>query len=190
MKSCLLLPGLLMLTCCGVLTPVKDSAVHHVLDPLVPERTLSTSSPSMAINRPSIPAYLDRQQLVTRSGGQLMISNVDLWGEPLDAAIARVTASNLSRLTGSTNIQPVENFVTLDYTYLLELRITRFEPDDSKQMILEGTWKRQPVTGGETRAYFYRITEEISQSPTPTTSRVDAMNRCLERLARQIADPS
>ncbi len=190
MKSYLLLPGLLILTCCGVLTPVKDSAVHHVLDPLVPDRALTTSSPSMAINRPSIPGYLDRQQLVTRSAGQLMISSVDLWGEPLDAAIARVTASNLSRLTDSTSIQPVENFVTLDYTTLLELRITRFEPDVSNQMILEGTWKLQPVKGGETRSHFYRITVAISPGSPPITARVDAMNRCLEGLARQITDQS
>lgn len=185
MKSYLLLPGLLILTGCGVLTPVKDSAVHHALDPLVPDRPLTQSSPSMAINRPSIPGYLDRQQLVTRSGGQLMISNVDLWGEPLDAAIARVTASNLSRLTGSTNIQPVENFITLDYTALLELRITRFEPNVSNQMILEGTWKLQPVKGGETRSHFYHITLAISPGATPT-ARVNAMNQCLERLAHQI----
>jgi uncharacterized protein len=190
MKSYLLLPGLLILTCCGVLTPVKDSAVHHVLDPLVPDRALTISSPSMAINRPSIPGYLDRQQLVTRSGGQLMISNVDLWGEPLDAAIARVTASNLSRLTGSTNIQPVENFVTLDYTTLLELRITRFEPDVSNQMILEGTWKLQPIKGGETRSHFYHITVAISPGSSPITARLDAMNRCLERLARLIENQS
>lgn len=190
MKSYLLLPSLLILTCCGVLTPVKDSAIHHVLDPLVSDRTLTTSSPSMAINRPSIPGYLDRQQLVTRSGGQLIISNVDLWGEPLDVAIARVTASNLSRLTGSANIQPVENFVTVDYTTLLEWRITRFEPDASNQMVLEGTWKLQPVKGGETRSHFYRITAAISPDSPSVATRVDAMNRCLARLARQIANQS
>lgn len=190
MKFYLLLPAALILTCCGVLTPVKDSAIHHVLDPLVPHRALTTSSPSMAINRPSIPGYLDRQQLVTRSGGQLMISHLDLWGEPLDTAIARVIASNLSRLTGSTNIQPIENFVSLDYSTLLELRINRFEPDIFDQMILEGTWKLQPVKGGETRSHFYRIPVAISPHSPPIAARVAAMNRGLELLARQIADQS
>ena len=37
------------------------------------------------------------------------------------------------------NIQPVENFTALDYTNLLELKIARFEPDASNQMILQGT---------------------------------------------------
>jgi uncharacterized lipoprotein YmbA len=188
MKSYLLLPGLLLLTCCSVLTPVKDADVNHILDPLVPDRTLTNSSPAMAINRPSIPSYLDRQQVVTRSGGQLMISSVDLWGEPLDAAIARVTASNLSRLTDSTNIQPVEHFVTLEYTTLLEIRIARFEPDVPNQMIFEGTWKLQPVKGGETSNHFFRIRTYIAPSSPPIAARVNAMNMALEHLARQIAN--
>lgn len=188
MKPYLLLPLLLISASCGVLTPVKDSAVHHLLDPLVPDRSLTVASPSIAINRPAIPGYLDRQQLVTRSGGQLMISNVDLWGEALDVGISRVTASNLSRLTGSTNIQPVENFVSLDYATLLELRITRFEPDVSNQIILEGTWKLQPVKEGEARSHFYRIAVAISSGSPPITARVDAMSSALERLARQIGN--
>jgi len=172
---------------CGTLTPIKDSSVHHVLEPLVPYRALAGIRPSMAINRPSIPSYLDRQQLITRDHGLLMISQLDLWGEPLDLGIARVTATNLSRLTGSSNIQPVENFVSLDYTTLLELRITRFEPDHTNQLILEGTWKLQPIHGGETRNHFYQIYAEINTAAPPMSARVDAMNLCLERLARQIS---
>lgn len=186
MKIQFLLPALLALTGCAGLSPVKDSAVHHVLDARVPYRTLSASSPAIAINRPAIPSYLDRQQLVTRSGGRLMISGIDLWGEPLDAAISRVTASNLSRLTGSMNIQPVENFTTLDYASLLEIRITRFDPDDANRMILEGTWKLQPVKGGETRSHFFQIAVPVSPAPTAIANRVDAMNQALEILARQI----
>jgi uncharacterized protein len=184
MKS--FLTAMLMLTGCGVLTPVKDSAVHHLLEPLVPDCGLTKASPAIAINRPSIPGYLDRQQLVTHTGGQLMIRSLDLWGEPLDVGISRVTASNLSRLTGSQNIQPVENFVTLDYTTLLELRISRFEPDAPSQMILEGTWKLQPVKGGEARSHFYRITVAIAADSPAMTARVAAMNQCLEQLAREI----
>ena len=188
MKIFLFLPGLLMFTSCAMLTPVNDAAVHHVLDPLVPDRALTALNPSMAISRPSIPGFLDCQQLVTHAGGQLTISSLDLWGEPLDAAISRVTASNLSRLTGSSNIQPVENFVTLDYRMLLELRISQFEPDASHQMVLEGTWKLQPVTGGQARSHFFRISESIAPGLPPVTARVDAMNQSLEKLARQIAE--
>lgn len=178
---------LLALTGCGTLKPVKDTSIQHILDPLVRDRTLTASSPAMAINRPSLPSYLDRQQLVTRSGGELMLSQIDVWAEPLDAAISRVTASNLSRLTGSMNIQPVESFTTLDYTSLLELKIARFEPDASNQLILQGTWKLQPVTGQETSTHFFRLIVPITPTLSPMNDRVTAMNQALEQLARQIA---
>ena len=177
---------LLLLTACSTFKPVKDTSIRHVLDPLVPDRTLSSATPAMAINRPSIPSYLDRMQLVTRTEGKLVMSNLDLWAEPLDAAIARVTASNLSRLTRSTNIQSVENFTSLDYATLLEMNIAQFEPDDANQMILQGTWKRQPVTGKETSGHFFRIIVPIPISPAPMSARVTAMNQALEQLARQI----
>jgi len=177
---------LMLLVGCSVLQPVKDSAVHHVLEPLVPDRSLSAATPSIAINRPSLPSYLDRLQLITRSDGQLMVSKLDIWAEPLDAAISRVMASNLSRLTGSMNIQPVESFSTLDYTELLELRVAQFEPDASNAMVLQGTWKLQPVTGKETSNHFFRITVPITALPTEMKARVTAMNQALETLAREI----
>lgn len=186
MKLVFLLVGLSPLTGCSAFTPVKDTAANHMLDPLVARRVLTNPSPAIAVNRPYLPGYLDRQQLVTREEGILRISNLNLWAEPLDSAIARVIANNLSRLTGSTNIQPLESFVSLDYTMLLELRIDRFEPDDSGRMNFEGTWKLQPVSGGETTTHFYRINVGISQSSTSADVRVDAMNQCLSDLAHQI----
>ena len=169
-----------------MLQPVKDTATQHVLEPLVPDRTLTAARPAVAVNRPSLPGYLDSQQLVTRANGKLMMSNRDLWGEPLDTGISRVMASNLSRLTGSMNIQPVESFTTLDYTTLLELKVAQFEPDAANQMVLQGTWKLQPVTGKETSAHFFRLLVPVPPSPAELSARVTAMNQALEQLARQI----
>ncbi len=178
---------LLTLTGCSILKPVKDTTVRHLLESLVPDRTLTAARPAIAINRPSLPPYLDSSQLVTRSDGKLMVSNRDIWGEPLDTGISRVIASNLSRLTGSMNIQPVESFTSLDYTTLLELRITRFEPDTASQMVLEGTWKLQPVSGGESSSHFFRLLVPVPLDPSAMTARVTAMSQALEQLSRQIA---
>lgn len=131
-----LLPVLLV--SCGVLKPVEDTSINHLLDPAVPERSLTGSSPAIAVSRPSLPSYLDRQQLVSRTTtGELQMNSYHLWAEPLDASISRVTAANLARLTNSLNIQPVENFVTLDYQSLLEIRVSRFEPDATGEVVLD-----------------------------------------------------
>jgi hypothetical protein len=179
--------ALLTLTDCNTFKPVKDESNHHLLEPLIPERVLTKASPAIAINRPSIPSYMDRLQLITRKDGQLMMSSSHLWAESLDAGISRVMASNLSRLTGSMNIQPVESFTTLDYTELLELRITEFEPDTKNQMILQGTWKIQPVTGKESSSHFFRLIIPAPIGKPSMTDLVSSMNQELESLARQIA---
>lgn len=190
MKTHLLaLTAPLLLAACG-LTPVKDTSVNHLLDPVIPERRISGASPAVAISRPALPSYLDRQQLVSRSGGgQLQMNSYHLWAEPLDAAISRVTAANLGRLENSLNIQPVESFVTLDYQTLLEIRVSRFEPDSSGTLVFECTWKLQPVSGRVAPPRPFRTTVVISpaDSPRNLSGRIAAMNEALARLAREIA---
>ena len=188
MKIRLLMPCLLLILCaCGVLQPVKDISVRHMLEPIVPDRELTASKPAIAIKHPSLPGYLDRLQLVTLTGGVLVLSDHDLWAESLGTAISRVTASNLSRISRSMNIQPVENFITLDYTSLLEIKIARLDPDLSNQIIFQGTWKLQPVTDKETSTRYFHISVPITSAPDIMTGRVNAINQALEQLARQIA---
>lgn len=191
MKSLLLtLVTPLLLASCGVIQPVKDTSVNHLLDPVIPERPITGTSPAIAISRPSLPGYLDRQQLVSRDhAGQMQMLANHLWAEPLDATISRVTAINLGRLANSLNIQPVENFVTLDYQSLLEIRVSRFEPDESKSLVLECTWKLQPVAGHLGTPHSFRTTVPISPPDTPAdlSGRTAAMNEALARLAREIS---
>lgn len=183
----------LLLGSCSVLKPVKDTSVNHLLDPLIPERKITGTTPAIAISRPSLPGYLDRQQLVSRSSdGQIQMNSFQLWAEPLDVGISRVTAQNLGRLKNSLNIQPVENFVTLDYQSLLEIRISSFEPNPEGRLVLDCTWKLQPVHGGvaNTRAFRTAIPLPAGDSATDSaalTARVNAMDEALARLAREIA---
>ena len=190
MKTLLLaLTAPLLLVACG-LAPVKDNSSNHLLDPVIPERRITGASPAIAICRPALPNYLDRQQLVSRSGGgQLQMNSYHLWAEPLDAAMSRVTAINLGRLKNSLNIQPVESFVTLDYQTLLEIRVSRFEPDSPGNLVLECTWKLQPVSGrvADTRPFLTHVPISPADTPQNLSGRTAAMNEALARLAREIA---
>ena len=179
-----------LLACCSVLEPVKDTSVNYLLDPLVPNHGVTGTSPAIAIARPSLPSYLDRQQLVSRSGnGQLKMNSYNLWSEPLDAAIARVTATNLGRLKNSLNIQPTENFVTPDYQTLLEIRVARFEPDAANRLTLECSWRLQPVAGhsADFHPFITHVAVVPADTPTNLSGRITAMNEALARLAREIS---
>lgn len=187
----LLLP--LCLTACSILAPVADDPVRHLLEASVSGKTPTSASPSIAIARPSLPPYLERVELVTRTGdGRLEVHEKNIWSEPLDAAITRVVADNLRRLTGSTNIQPSTNFITRDYSALVEIRIERFDPLPDGTLLLECTWKLQPINGGDAAPKAFRVS--VPMPPTTTEEntnkmapRITAMNEALAQLSRAIA---
>lgn len=178
---------------CGVLDPVEDRSLNYVLEAAAPARVITGNSPVVAIARPSLPGYLDRQQLVTRDrSGRLVMNPNHLWAEPIDAGIARVTAENLGRIRNSLNIQPVEAFITLDYSHLLELRISRFDADTTTGLVtLECAWKLQPVDGRIATFRAFRTEVPVDGDPYtatgPQDTRVVAMNRALAELAAAIA---
>jgi len=186
----LLLP--LCLGACTLLKPVADAPVRHLLEATVSARTPTAGSPSVAIARPSLPPYLERVELITRTGdGRLEVHEKNIWSEPLDAAITRVVADNLRRLTGSTNIQPSTNFITRDYSSLVEIRIERFDPLPDGTLLLECTWKVQPIAGGDASPKAFRTTVPIpavtEADSNRMATRITAMNEALNRLSRTIA---
>lgn len=185
--------ALLACSACSVLAPVEDRSMSHILEAAAPARTVTGNSPVIAIARPSLPGYLDRQQLVTRDRSGTVVMNPNhLWAEPFDTGIARATAENLGRIRNSQNIQPVEAFITLDYSHVLELRISRFEADAaSRTVILDCAWRLQPVNGRVAPFRPFRtevpIAGESFTATGPQLDRVAAMNRALAELSAAIA---
>lgn len=172
---------------------VKDDAVRYLLEPAISQSSASSSRPGVAIARPTLPPYLERSELVTRSGsGTLDIHEKELWSEPLDKGISRVVADNLRRLTKSTNVQPAENFIARDYVTLVEIRIERFDPLPDGSVVLECTWKAQPVGGGDASMRAFSTTVPVTGGAdvgmkAGKQSRIPAMNEALARLSRTIA---
>lgn len=188
------LPLLLLFTLsgCSILAPLADDPVRHLLEATVSGKTPTAASPAIAIARPSLPPYLERVELVTRTGdGRLEVHEKHLWSEPLDASIARVVADNLRRLTGSANIQPSTNFITRDYSALVEIRIERFDPLPDGSLLFECTWKLQPIVGGDASPNAFRITVPVAPSVegdfNKMAPRITAMNEALAQLSRSIA---
>ena len=98
MKSFFLFLMPVLLGSCNLLVPIEDDPIRHLLEAEVTERTPTRGSPSIAVATPSLPPYLERVELVTRTGdGRLEVHEKNLWSEPLDAAMARVIADNLRR---------------------------------------------------------------------------------------------
>ena len=192
MKTLLLLLIPFFLTACSILAPIEDDPIRHLLEASVSGKTPVGARPSIAIARPFLPPYLERVELVTRTGdGRLEVHEKNLWSEPLDAAISRVVADNLRHLTGSTNVQPSTNFITRDYSALVEIRIERFDPLPDGSLLFECTWKIQPTVGGDASPKAFRtivpIAPPIATDFNKMAPRISAMNEALAQLSRTIA---
>lgn len=195
MKKYLILIAPVCFSSCTLLKPVADDPVRHLLESAISQKSLTASRPAIAIARPSLPPYLERVELVSRtSQGTLLVHETDLWSEPLDAGVTRVVADNLRRLTGSTNIQPSTSFIGRDYSALVEIRIERFDPLPGGPLVLECTWKVQAIGGGDANTQAFRTTVPIVENPTQDGQinvgmhgRIVAMNEALAQLSRRIA---
>lgn len=183
-----------LLAGCSVFLPVEDDPVRHILEAQVTNRKPFRAVPAVAVAKPSLPPYLERVELVTRTAdGRVVIHEDDLWSEPLDSAISRVIADNLRRLTGSTNIQAAKNFVARDYNKLVEIRIDRFDPLPDGSMALECTWKAQGIGEGEAAPKSFRTVVPVRDvlvgegvEGFEMSGRVVAMNEALRRLSVDI----
>jgi uncharacterized protein len=175
------------LTSCSVTKPVQDEATRHLLGPVLPPASQERAEPRIGVARPTLPHYLDRMQLVTRTTeNQIEIHNQRLWAGPLDANMASTLASNLRRLTRSSNVQTADSFVTADYTSLLEVRIHKFDPDASGMLVLECDWRLQPLAGGDVDPIPFRTAVPVAPGGSPMSGRLAAMDEALAQLARTV----
>ena len=78
----------------------------------------------LVLGQVDIPRYLDRSELVTRSGAHgLRVWNLQRWGGSLRTDVQRVVADDLGRLLGTARIAvyPSEARFPVSYRVLLEL---------------------------------------------------------------------
>jgi len=176
---------LLILAGCGItkpsrfyiLTPVEESgsAIH------------AAQGPAVGIGPLRFPDYLDRPEIVHRSGdNQLYYAGSDRWAEPLKATFSRTLAENLSVLlpTERISMHPWPRDTELDYQLILF--ITRFDADAGGMIVLSTHW--EIIRTGDRSVVERRkaVYTEAAGSPAYTDI-VAAQSRAVEALSRDIA---
>jgi len=135
----------------------------------------------------SLPAYLDRVSVVTRTGSRLEVAQFDVWGQPLAENVTRVLADNLERLLPGTSATPFpwEGFSSqLDQR--VAVRIARFDADGDGTVHLEASWSVRSGDRSERRSVGRAaIREPVAGGGVEQIT--DAMSRSLAELSRRIA---
>lgn len=143
---------------------------------------------ALGVGPVTIPAYLDRPQIVTRqSANKLELAEFDRWGEPLEDSFLRILAENLSYMLGTERVAlyPWDRTTPIDFQVTVE--VTRFDTKPNGDVFLAARWS---IFQGDREKMLLAQDSSFSE---PTASGdyealVAAQSRALGRLSQEIAN--
>jgi len=141
----------------------------------------------LAVGPLDLPRYLDRPEVVTRSGSYgLLVWPEHRWGGSLANDILRVVADDLGELLGTSRIAVYPNEPTFAFDVRVGIDLLEFEGVPGGSVRLRARWSLAGIDGhalalGETR------TEQTAASPA-IEDLVGAQNAALGVMTREIAE--
>ena len=176
---------LVLITGCGVTKPSK----YYLLTPIDQSSSGTLSAPAkvLGIGPVAFPAYLDRPQIVLRSGGnQLDYAESHRWAEPLKAAFSHTLSENLSIMLPVKRavIYPWSRSTPLDYQVIIN--VSRFDADASGTVILTADW--EIIRSSDSKSMDQdKVTYSEAAGSSDYPAIVAAQSRAVEQLSRNIA---
>ena len=172
--------------CLGSTPPTQFYLVPPLASPDTAPPAASQRDLTVGVGPVTVPPYLDRPQLVTRtSRAKLTVADFDQWAAPLSDTIARVLSENLSLLI------PTERMVlhpwarTIDPDYQVTVEVLQFDRGPGNQVVLAARWSLLDRDGKELALRPARI--NLTAGGTDYEATVTAMGRALEVLAQDMA---
>jgi uncharacterized lipoprotein YmbA len=179
-----------ILTGCASSPPSKFYQLNPAQSMTLVSAVSNDHSMVIAIGPVRIPDYLDRPQIVTRSGkNELKLSEFDRWGGSLESDVNRVLVEDLS------SILPADRFSVVRWTpylesqvpasYRVEVLVDRFEGTPGDSVLLKAQWSAFAKDRSLLLKKESWINEKINGNSYDAL--VAAMSSALERLSRDIS---
>lgn len=154
------------------------------------ERVQTRQEIVVAVGPVTVPDYLNRPQIVTRTGPTgVQLDEFERWAGSLEQDVSRVLAENLSVLLSPDNVTVVRwlrESSTFPAGYRVVVDVNRFDGDPGKSVFLTARWSvRGEQQGKILSAGESNITEPVAGQEY--NALVEAMSRALAALAREIA---
>ncbi len=174
--------------CVNIGPGTPPPAPTYVLDSTVPPTRLEASGIAVGLGPVAIPAYLDRNEMVSReAANQLRVDARHSWGAPLDQEVQRVLGENLSRLLASDRVIVWPWSRHREIAVRIPVRVLQFEPVAGKGVVLVARWEL--LSPDAAQVLFTRQSEIVEPIPEPGPGPYAAgMSRALAVLAGQIAE--
>jgi uncharacterized protein len=177
---------------CASLGPQSDPSRFFALASLprseqrVQDAT-GTNALALGIGPIKFPAYLDRQEVVTRiSQNRFAVAENDRWAEPLEENFSRILSQNLSILLHTERVFSYPWGKSQWPTYQVQVEVLRFEPNAERVVEL---WTRWSITDHTRKLISVResyLTQTARDKSTEAS--VASMSEVASDLSKEIAD--
>lgn len=162
-------------------------AHFYTLRGAVASPATASSNFSVAVGPVSIPAMLDRPQLVLTTGpNQVAIDEFNRWAAPLQNVISRAIAENLTVMLGTSLVTLFPDATSMDAAYRVVIDVQRFESALGDAATLDAVWLVRRIKDGASQTGRTTVREPASGKDYAVL--VAAQNRAVERLSQDIAN--
>lgn len=182
--------GLLLLAGCAETSPTRFYTLSKVDAPGPVAASVAADRLAVAVGPVSLPQYLDRPQIVRRSGANTyQLADFDSWGEPLEDMFPRMVAENLSALLATDRVFVIPRRRSPTVDYQVEIEVLRFDAKVGGDAILVARWEIFDGDGKQLRLDKTTVSEPVVEPVAGEGYEpvVAAMSATVAAFSQQIA---
>ena len=146
----------------------------------------TSSNISVAVGPVSVPAVVDRPQIVVDIGpNQVRLEEFNRWAAPLQNNIARVVADNLVLMLGTPRVTLSAQSLSADADYRAAIEVQSFQSAPGEAAIVDAVWTVRRTKDGKTEPGRTTVRETVQEKSYDALAA--AHSRALARLSQDIA---
>jgi uncharacterized lipoprotein YmbA len=147
----------------------------------------ASSSIAVAVGPVSVPAVVDRPQMVVSTGpNELRLDEFNRWASPLQDNLARVVAENLVAMLGTPRVTLFPQTLSADAEYRVAIEVQGFESAPGKSATLDAVWTLRRAKDGKSETKRTTVHEKVQDNSFDALAA--AHSRAVARLSQDIAD--
>ena len=151
------------------------------------EPAAPSSKLSIAVGPVSVPAEVDRPQIVVNEGpNQVRLEEFNRWAAPLQSNIARVVADNLVLMLGTPRVTLSAQTLSADADYRAAIEVQSFQSAPGEAAMLDAVWSVRRVKDGKAETGRTTVRETVQEKGYDALAA--GHSRAVARLSRDIAD--
>jgi uncharacterized protein len=147
----------------------------------------SSSTLSVVVGPVSVPAVVDRPQIVVSVGpNQVRLEEFNRWAAPLQNNIAGVVADNLVLMLGTPRITSSAQASSTDANYRAAIDVQIFQSVPGESALLDAVWSVRRTKDGQATTGRTKVRETVEDKGYDALAA--AHSRAVARLSRDVAD--